>query len=349
MEVRRKSDDQGISPTAASRKFIVVLGVHRSGTSALTRVLNLLGAELPKHVMGARPDNVKGHWEPERLVDLHDKLLSEAGTRWDDISRFPATFDPERLAHYKAEIVRILAEEYGDAPLLVVKDPRMCRLMPLWRQVLDQVGAQARFVIPLRNPLEVARSLEKRNGLPLVHGCLLWLRDLLDAEYETRGAQRVFVHYHDLLHDPIRTATDTASHLAEDWPALNEEAGREIEAFVDLAQCHHFAKLEELRYPLAAYQMLRETYEACAALVYHPTDEKVQSRLDGVRTVFESAAASFALFLPAHEEALRERDEKIAALDQMLAAHEATLREQDERIAALNEMLAVRADDAPAL
>jgi len=312
-------------------------------------VLNLLGAALPKHVMDARPSNEKGHWEPERLVNLHDELLAEAGTRWDDINGFPATFDRERLAHYKAEIIRILAEEYGDAARFVVKDPRMCRFMPLWREVLEQIGVQAHFVIPLRNPLEVAGSLEKRNGFSLAHGCLLWLRNLLDAEFGTRGMRRSFVHYHDLLNDPIRLVKDLASSLGEDWPPLKEEAEREIKSFIELAQCHHFAKLDELRYPVAAYQLLREAYEACAALVYHPTDEKAQRRLDGVRTLFEPAVASFAMFLPVHEGALSERDEKIAALEQRLAAHEARLREQDERIAALNEMLAVRADDAPAL
>jgi hypothetical protein len=342
MSVGSKGGDQGIWPTAAGLECIIVLGVHRSGTSALTRVLNLLGAELPKHLMAAGPSNEKGHWESERLVVLHDELLAEAGSRWDDLSPFPTTLGPERIAHYKAEIIRILAEEYGDMPLVVVKDPRMCRLMPLWRGVLNQIGAQARFVIPFRNPLEVARSLEKRNGLPLPHGCLLWLRDLLDAEYETRGTRRVFVHYHDLLIDPIRTANDIGSHLAENWLTANEESGREIESFIDIAQCHHFAKLEDLRYPVPAYQMLRETYEACAALVYHPADEKAQIRLDGVRTVFQSAAMSFALFLPSYEAALRERDDKIAALDQMVAAHEAMLREQDESIATLNEMLTVR-------
>jgi hypothetical protein len=349
MGVTEQSDDQGTSPVAASRECIVVAGMHRSGTSALTRVLNLLGAKLPKHVMGARDSNEQGHWEPERLVALHDELFAEAGTRWDDISRFPASFDPERFAHYKAEIVRILGEEYGDASLVVVKDPRICRLIPLWREVLEQIGVRARFVIPLRNPLEVARSLEKRNGISLAYGCLLWLRHLLDAEYGTRGARRVFVHYHDLLNNPIRTAREVASHVADGWPAMNKDAEREIGVFVDIAQCHHFAKLEELRYPVAAYQMLKETYEACAALVYHPADEKTQSRLDGVRTAFESAAMSFALFLPAHEEALRVCNEKIAALDQMLAAQKAALREQGEKISALSEMLAARADDAPAL
>lgn len=349
MSVRSKSGDQGTGPTAADREFIMVLGVHRSGTSALTRVLNLLGAKLPKHIMAAGPSNEKGHWEPERLVDLHDELLAEAGTRWDDLNRFPTTIAPERLAYYKAEIVRILVEEYGDTALSVVKDPRMSRMIPLWLEVLDAMGAQARFVISLRHPLEVARSLEKRNGLSLAHGCLLWLHDLLYVEHDSRSARRIFVHYHDLLHDPIRTAKRVASHIGKDWSAVSEEVRREIESFVDPEQRHHFAKLGDLRYPVAAYQWLRETYEACATLVYHPADEMAQSRLDSVRTEFEAAAASFAVLLPAHAAALRERDAKIAGLDRKLTAYEAARSGRDERISALSEILTLRVEDAPAL
>jgi len=112
----------------AGRTAIVVLGMHRSGTSALTRMLSLLGAHLPEHLLGANPTNKAGHWEPERLVNLHDQMLGEAGSCWYDWRAFdPAALPPGRLDHYRAEITRIISEEYGEAPLIVLKDPRICR------------------------------------------------------------------------------------------------------------------------------------------------------------------------------------------------------------------------------
>jgi hypothetical protein len=87
-----------------TRQAILVLGMHRSGTSALTRALSLLGAALPKHVARATPSNEAGHWEPERLVHLHDEMLGEAGDRWDNWRAFdPSALGAARFAHYKAE------------------------------------------------------------------------------------------------------------------------------------------------------------------------------------------------------------------------------------------------------
>src|ERR1700674_2682468 len=108
--------------TRGARQAILVLGMHRSGTSALTRALSLLGAALPKRIARATPSNEAGHWEPERLVHLHDEMLGEAGHRWDDWRAFdPLAFGAGRFAHYRAEIGRLVAEEYGDAPLIVIK------------------------------------------------------------------------------------------------------------------------------------------------------------------------------------------------------------------------------------
>src|ERR1019366_6499945 len=118
--------------------------------------------------------------------------------------------------------------------------------------------------------LEVAQSLEKRDGLPLAHGCLLWLRHVLDAERETRGSRRVFVHYHDLLSDPARVASLIASQLTEKTLALNERNGRKVSSLIDPKLRHHVAEPEELHRPEAFYPWLWDAYEACCALVDRP-------------------------------------------------------------------------------
>ncbi len=177
-----------------SRAALLVLGMHRSGTSALARMLSLLGAELPEHVLGARRGNEAGHWEPERLVQLHDEMLTEAGSRWDDWRRFdPSSLGPERLAHYRGEISRLIAEEYGDARLFVLKDPRICRFVPLYEEVLAGMGIAPRFVLTYRNPISVLDSLAARDGMSPSYASLLWLRHVLDAEEATRGKPRVFL------------------------------------------------------------------------------------------------------------------------------------------------------------
>ncbi len=319
--------------TKSRRQAIIVLGMHRSGTSALAGTLGLLGMRLPSRLMPPTIDNPKGYFESVQIYEIHERLLAAAGTNWFGIESLPADwFHSAEASAFVDELVAAVRQDYGDAATFVVKDPRMCRLMPLWRQVLDKVSAQARFAIPLRNPLEVARSLEKRDGLPLAHGCLLWLCHVLDAERETRGSRRVFFHYHDLLSDPARMAARIASQLTEETLALNERDERDISSLIDPELRHHVAEPKQLHRPEAFYPWLWDSYEASCALVDRPADKGPQRRLDRVRMLFEPAAASFAPLLAARDSALAERDVKITALDR-------TLVERDAKVAALDKAL----------
>ncbi len=82
------SDIAQLGTALPRRTALLVLGMHRSGTSALTRVLNLLGASLPKNLLGASPGNETGHWEPDRLIGLHDRMLAES---WQQLGRLAQT------------------------------------------------------------------------------------------------------------------------------------------------------------------------------------------------------------------------------------------------------------------
>ena len=104
----------------------------------------------------------------------------------------------------------------------MLKDPRICRFVPLWRAVLGRLGVAPKVVVPLRHPLEVAGSLARRDGMPEDEALLLWLRHCLEAEAATRGLPRSFLRYDDLVAD-WRPAVDRLAHglsprLAESRP-----------------------------------------------------------------------------------------------------------------------------------
>jgi hypothetical protein len=324
--------------TKATRRAIIVLGMHRSGTSVLAGTLGMLGMRLPDRLFPEGRDNPRGHFEPEQIVAIHDRMLAAAGASWSSIEGLPESWfhSAEALA-FVHELAAAVKQDYADAALFVVKDPRMCRLMPLWRMVLAEVGAQASFVIPLRNPLEVARSLEKRDRLPLAYGCLLWLCHVLEAERETRGSRRVFTHFHDLLSDPIRIAEHVASQLIGKTLALNEKSKRDVASLIDPELRHQIANLEELYYPAAFNPWLSDAYEALAALVNRPTDQQAMRQLDRVRAAFDPAVALFVPLLVAQEKALTERDATIANLSQIMAGKDT---ERDATIANLSQIMA---------
>ena len=182
-------------------RALLVAGMHRSGTSALTRTLSLVGGALASKLAGGvAGDNDLGFWEPVEVVALHDRALASAGSAWDDVSRFPEDWFASDVGRaFGDELLALLRREFAEVPLFAIKDPRLCRLVPLWLAVLPRLGVRAQFVLPLRSPAEVAASLKARNDFPLAKGYLVWLRNVLDAEWATRGQERVFVTYEGLL------------------------------------------------------------------------------------------------------------------------------------------------------
>jgi GT2 family glycosyltransferase/glycosyltransferase involved in cell wall biosynthesis len=222
----------GISDAGrAVRRALIVLGMHRSGTSALTRVLGLLGARLPSEMLAANPDNPRGFWESRAIVHRHEALLREQASFWHDILPVPDDWyaSPE-ARRFEDLLVEDLRGDFGDAPLVVIKDPRMCRLMPLWRRVLDRAGLEPTVIITLRDAIESAASLQRRNGFPMEKGLLLWLAHMQAAEFGSRGMNRVFVSYDDLLRDWRDAVSRISARAGVEFDVLTRAA--EIEGFL---------------------------------------------------------------------------------------------------------------------
>lgn len=231
--------------TQMPRQALIVLGMHRSGTSALTRALNLLGAALPMDLMPPHEDNRLGYWESHKITRFNNRLLQSAGPRWDSDAPLRAEWfcdQAARAEHYE-EARSLLAGEFGDAPLFILKDPRLCRLFPFWEKVLAGEGIDRRVVLCLRDPREVAASLAARFDNPALHPAaipahsrahLLWLRHVLEAEKSTRHLPRIAVDYADLVSD-WRTALQELPSLCPDLnlPAPADPKSREMDLFLD--------------------------------------------------------------------------------------------------------------------
>lgn len=224
-----------------TRHAIVVLGMHRSGTSAVTRMIGLLGAEPPRDPMPPTADNPVGYWESRRIARFNNRLLESAGTRWHDDRAIAATWfaDPAREAD-RVEARSILAEEFATADVIVLKDPRICRLLPFWRTVLAEAGIAPLAVVVLRDPLEVARSLAAREADPsfrpasvpaLSRGLALWLRYVLDAERHSHDMPRVVIDYAEVLRDWRRTVQSLCR--AGPLRPPDAAAAAAIDAFLD--------------------------------------------------------------------------------------------------------------------
>lgn len=229
------------SAAKAANTALVVLGMHRSGTSATGGVINLLGVDFGKRLYQAQVNvNEKGFWEHQAIVDLHDELLLELASRWDDPRLLPEGWHTQpSLQQFRARLAKIIAADFAGSPLWGLKDPRMCRLLPLWKDLFASLGIKPLYLIVLRDPLEVAASLQKRDGLSISKSMLLWWQHHVLAERETRGCPRVFISFPELLTQPQAVLERIGSCLGLEWPTPLERAMPAVTGFLAPNLRHH--------------------------------------------------------------------------------------------------------------
>lgn len=338
------------APSSVQRKALLVLGMHRSGTSALTRVLGLCGASLPQqNIADPHESNPLGHWEPQRIVDTHDRFLEEAGTAWDAILGYPdMMFTSALAASYRHRLTDIVRSEYGDAPIFVLKDPRTSRLMPLWRPVLEALPATPHAIIMVRNPLEVASSLQRRDGWDEYRALVVWLRYMLSAERETRDIARCFVKYDDLIENWQSVTSALSAQLNITFPIRSAEIEDKIDRFVRHDLRHHQRSSAELFYRGDIADCIKRAYQCfCAAaetgIVDYAALDNIADALDGAERVFRRmrhSGSKQSLRTVAVGKTAPERQDALLALVLAEFGRATDIAEQSERV--LQEVLTSR-------
>lgn len=216
------------SGNSSPRKALIILGMHRSGTSAVTRACNLLGVELGSNLMQPGSDNEAGFWESWDIVNLHDKILDALGSNWDDVRPLPAEWQNRaEIAPLKTALREIVETQFSSDALWGFKDPRACRLLPAWKDALEET--EPCYLIVRRSPAEVAKSLKARERFDARKSWLLWAWHYLEAERETRGSKRAFVSFREIFKNPAESFAAIGKALGISWPSPYEEAIRRIE------------------------------------------------------------------------------------------------------------------------
>jgi hypothetical protein len=209
------------------RRLLLLLGMHRSGTSALAGLLQSQGFLAPHDVPLADGNNPSGYWEPQRIVACHMALMEQLRTSWDDPLLIEQGFSGERLPAAMDQLEQALeqafppADQPGADAVALVKDPRQCRLQPVWNALLQAHQIDAAAVLIVREPLAVVRSLQRRDQLPVNRSLLLWLQYTLEAERHTRHLPRLLLTYQQLLRDPL----GVLARCRQFWPQKSWQSG----------------------------------------------------------------------------------------------------------------------------
>jgi hypothetical protein len=205
-------------------KTVLVLGMHRSGTSLLAQVLDRAGIKMGDNLMPADEHNPDGYFEDLEIVTVHDRILVALDRAWGSVrSTLPLPDDwqqhPEVIVA-RADLRAIVERRLRTCTAVWgFKDPRTCRLLPLWLQLLAEACSSPVLLLSNRAPAEVACSLEKRDGLPPRLGELLWLVHMLDVLHVAGDRVAVVVDWDRWLAAPQSQVASIAAAVG-----LPEEA-----------------------------------------------------------------------------------------------------------------------------
>ncbi|HEY7789830.1 MAG TPA: hypothetical protein VIC33_04915 [Vicinamibacterales bacterium] len=240
-----------------SSRLVLVLGMHRSGTSVAAAALPCLGVSLGDCLIGAAPDNERGFWEDAHVLDLDAAVLNALGQQWDTSTAIDtAGFSAPSVTRFSRTGRRIVQDRLSRFPLFGLKEPRICRLLPFWRPILQESGCEVAAVHVVRHPMSVAGSLAARNGLDVSRGLELWRRYVLDEfVHADPDWPAVVVDHGALMHDPVGQLRRVGAAISLE---LNDPNAEEFSrSFVDRGLWHQRDARE------AAHEEVGDVWRLC--------------------------------------------------------------------------------------
>jgi hypothetical protein len=268
------------------RRAVLVLGMHRSGSSALAGVINALGVAPPKTLASPNHWNPRGYFESPRIFAAHDELLAAIDSCWDDWRRLDPLQVDAKAGRHRQAIKELLIDEFGNEPLIFIKDPRICRFVPFILSILAELNIRPVAVLPIRNPLEVALSLKRRDNFSLPKSIMMWLRHVLDAEHYSRGLPRHFVPYEGLLQDWRHQVDRLTEKVGIEWPNSCDQSNAEVNEFLTTDLYHEQATQDETEAHPDVSPLARETYRTLLETYAGGENEKLRDQFDTLRLKF---------------------------------------------------------------
>jgi len=369
-----KKDDVGIVEYGAEQsKIVVVLGMHRSGTSAITRGLQALGVRLGDRMMPAiEGNNSKGFWEDIDINALNIEMLNFLNQDWHNLTPLMPS-DIEALLHngYLLRAAEMLCAKVGDSPIFGFKDPRVAKLLPFWRKVFCHCQYEVSYVVALRHPTSVVKSLAKRDGFDETKSYFLWVEHLLLSLAETQEDERIIVEYDTLMEFPEQEVYRIANQLHLEVDQV--ELLKYISDFLDNGLRHTFYKIENLFLDTSCPKVVSEIYKTLHEVARdEATLDNIEKqllewlgelnrqtpifqfidRLGDQISILNHAVAKHDVQLAEASKAIYLRDEQLANANQLigqrgeqLANANQLINQRDEDLANANQLINQRDED----
>ncbi|HCK4576685.1 TPA: sulfotransferase [Pseudomonas aeruginosa] len=331
------SASKEVSISCTNQPIVVVLGMHRSGTSTVTRALQTVGVSLGDRLMPADPgNNDKGFFEDLDIINFNERLLSAVGHAWHSICPLKG-IDVDRLCEqgYLKEAIRLLRKKSQPGQIFGFKDPRTAKLLSFWLRVFQVGGFEARYVIAVRHPLSVADSLAKRDGLAPERSYLLWITHVLTSLRGTAEDSRILIDYDQFVAEPQKTIGRLAEFLKTTVDTTDQTVF--LRDFLSEDLRHSFYLPQDVWSDSAAIELAKEIFTAISDVAANVEADKNfdrLSQLDRWETEFSRIQPLLGL-VDRLSSCVTERDGQIASLGQAVT-------ERDGQIASLGQAVTER-------
>ncbi len=300
----------------AKQTCVLILGMHRSGTSALTGTLNLLDISLGNELLEPKNDNQKGFFENKSIVEINESILESLGAHWHDVFYVPealSTLD----SSLRDKLKKVIVKEFEGSPLFAIKDPRLASLFPLYESVLNELSIEIKIIIPYRNPIEVARSLSNRDKFTQEKAILLWTYNILWAEQFSRAYRRVFVEFDELISDTEKSIVTISEKLNIKLLEKYRQSRSSIDDFLEPSLKHHniIVNNNSTEIPYAILKLLELDFNGNIGDQF----DRLQLEIEAYRRLFY------------HQEIV-DSIKKIPNLTERLLSQESQLQEEKEKL-----------------
>lgn len=243
-------------------QLVIVLGMHRSGTSAIARGLQTMGVVLGERLMPpAKGNNEKGFWEDIDFVALNAEMLEIIGRSWHSLDPIQA-IDVDNLCDrgYLYRATDLLHSKINGFEYFSLKDPRTAVLLPFWERVFINGDFDARYVLAIRNPVSVANSLARRDSFDPEKSFFLWAEHMVSGLANVGMRPLILLDYDQLMSDP-----EGQLHRLANWlgtPLDSEKLAVYCNEFLDEKLRHSKFSKVDVQANEAASPLVREIYSA---------------------------------------------------------------------------------------
>ena len=324
------------------KHIFVVLGMHRSGTSAITRGLKVLGVDLGDKLMQPNPYNEKGYWEDLDINNLNIDLLNAIGYDWHTLT----PINPEDILHittdkFKLRAVEILRYKLSRTDYFGFKDPRLSRLLPFWKSVFEHLNVRVSYIIANRNPLSVARSLSERDNFDFSKSYYLWFEHSFASLSQTKLQRRIVVDYDLLIENPLRQLKRIAICLGLKFDQDSKEFTEYQTDFINVSLRHVEHALEDLKLDTAVPPCVIELYQVLTELALdniQTDDSKVHLLIESYQQQLKENYAALR-YMQICEDRKNEAEKKMIEKDHQIENNIKSIIENKRQINLLEKTL----------